>query len=400
MQSSDLVLTPETRLVLATAGGASSTALDAVPRSGIRWDAVVQVAMHERGVSGVWGTLREYPGVSVPPEVAATFERLALGSRMRMTWLAHRLDETVRAFGAAGIPVMLLKGAALGQTVYRSLAERQMGDLDLLVPDDKVAEARRVALEVGWRTTERELEQAFYASHHHLPPMRDGRAEDLHLEIHTQLLPEGSPFEFSASSVWQRARYLDAAHAAVPSAVDQVLHVGIHFAWGHMMTQGAWQAFRDLYQVSRQPGFDWHAVVERARQVGAVSATYWTLAMARAAAGVPVPGSVLTSLRPRRNGMILASLGRHLGALMDPLALPCPSTSLSGRLWLSAMKGDIGGRAIITPWGREHLNFVVLPRPASTHHAGMGGYLRRLGRSLGYLSTLVQGQRAGIRRTH
>lgn len=391
MQPAHLVLTPETRLVLATAAGAASPVLQHAWSPDLRWDGVLKVAVHERAVSGAWAALRQHAGQAMPDEAVRAFERLTLGTRLRMTWLAHRLDETVKAFDAAGVPVVLLKGAAVGSTVYRSIAERQMGDLDLLVPPDKAAAARQAALQVGWGTTEREREEAFYAGHHHLPPLRDHRTPDLQLEIHTGLFPEGHPYALVASDVWRDARFHPATGAYVPSPVDQVLHICIHFGWAHMMSQGAWQAFRDLGQISSQRGFDWGAVVEGARRIGAVGVSYWTLALARAAGGVAVPADVLAALGPRRNGAVLAALGRHLGLLMDPLATPCPSYALSHRLWLSALRDDIGNKPVTTPWARDELNFVVRrhPDPSSRHWLarhlfGMGDYLR-------YARTLTRG---------
>lgn len=391
MHPTDLVLTPETRLVLATAGGPQSPALAFVPPEGLRWEAVVQLALHERGLPGVWATLRERSEFGIPAEVAAMLERMALGSRARMTWLAHRLDETVAAFGAAGIPVMLLKGAALGNTAYRSLAERQMGDLDLLVPADMALVARDVALANGWLPTERELQEDFYAGHHHLPPLRDARTPDLHLEIHTELLPLGNPFGLVTSEIWSNASPIPGLRASVPSLTDQVLHIVVHFAWAHLLSQGTWQAFRDLMQLSARPGFDWSAVVVGARRIGATSACYWSLALARSAGGVPVPPDVLAALRPQRSTAVLVALGRHLGMLMDPLAARCPSYALSHRLWRSAMRDDIANRYVVMPWARDDIKLEVR-HPSEGSHPWVTRHLGRFGAYLDYVRMLATGR--------
>jgi hypothetical protein len=384
MMPSQLVLRPETRFVFATAGGPTAPLLERVSPATLRWGGVLKVAVHERAVAGVRDAIVHHAALAVPAEVTAAMDRLTLAARVRMTWLAHRLDETVAALTAAGVPVMLLKGAGVGSTAYRSIAERQMGDLDLLVPADAAEAARAAALGCDWLPTDHEDRKAFYAGHYHLPPLRDRKAPDLWLELHTGLLPAGNPFALDADAIWSAARPVAGSAAVVPSPVHQVLHLCTHFGWSHAMSQGAWQAFRDLRQLVAQEAFVWAEVVAEARRANAASVCYWTFALARAAGGVAVPPEVLAELRPRRSDAVLAALGRHLGLLMDPLATPCPSRSLSRRLWRSALRDDLAGRKAILPWEREELFDLPgerAPDPsvrawAGRHILGAGDYLR------------------------
>ena len=384
MMSSELVLRPETRFVFATAGGSAAPLLQQVSSTSLRWGGVLKVAVHERAVGGVRAAMTQHDDLAAPAEVTAAMDRLALAARVRMTWLAHRLGKTVSALTAAGVPVMLLKGAGVGCTAYRSIAERQMGDLDLLVPADAAEAARAAALGCDWLPTDHEDRRAFYEGHYHLPPLRDRQAPDLWLELHTGLLPAGNPFGLEPGAVWSGARPLPGSAAVVPSPVHQVLHLCTHFGWSHMMSQGAWQAFRDLQQIVAQDGFAWAGVVAEARRASATNVCYWTFALARAAGGVAVPRDVLADLRPRRHRAVLAALGRHLCLLMDPLATPCPSRSLSRRLWRSALRDDIAGRKVTLPWEREQLFELPgerAPDPslrawATRHVLGAGDYIR------------------------
>jgi hypothetical protein len=87
--------------------------------------------------------------VDVPdPAARAT---LVAGHRAAAAVVALVERETaplLAALGAAGIPALLLKGAALWRTVYAP-GERLARDLDLLVPGERFAEARRVAGAAG-----------------------------------------------------------------------------------------------------------------------------------------------------------------------------------------------------------------------------------------------------------
>jgi hypothetical protein len=389
-----LPVSAETRFVLATAGGAGAVGLrDAASRDGLRWGALIRVATHERAVIRVQASLVAEARVPPPPPVAAALEAMALANRVRMGYLAHRLDETVAALTDGGIPVVLLKGAAVGTTVYRSIAERQMGDLDLLVPVELAGEARRVALRGGWLPSEHEARGAFYAEHYHLPPLRDAKVGDVWLELHTGLLPAGHPYDLMAADVWSAAQPARPGHAAlVPSAAHQVLHLCMHFGWAHMMSQGAWQAFSDLQQLVERGNVDWPALVREARLRRASNVCFWALHLARRVGGVAVPPEAEEALRPRRSRVVLEALARHLSVVIDPIAAPCPSGRIRRGLWRAAMRDDIGGRRVTEPWEREHL-FPLAGEgsPAASRPAWLVRHLRSAGDYLRYVRRLMPG---------
>ena len=61
------------------------------------------------------------------------------------------LVHALRALSNAGVPVIVLKGAALAATIYPSLAHRPMGDADLLVRPGDRDWARAVLEAIGYR---------------------------------------------------------------------------------------------------------------------------------------------------------------------------------------------------------------------------------------------------------
>ncbi|MCB1056470.1 MAG: nucleotidyltransferase family protein [Acidobacteria bacterium] len=65
------------------------------------------------------------------------------------TALALGTEALTRPLRGAGIPVLLLKGAALLRTVYGDPGRRSMGDVDLLVPPERWREALQVVRSTG-----------------------------------------------------------------------------------------------------------------------------------------------------------------------------------------------------------------------------------------------------------
>ena len=71
--------------------------------------------------------------------------------------LFQELERILRMLEAAGIPVIVLKGAALAQTIYPDIALRPMTDLDLLVLQKDLDRAVTLIRESGYQLVVRYL---------------------------------------------------------------------------------------------------------------------------------------------------------------------------------------------------------------------------------------------------
>jgi hypothetical protein len=247
-----------------------------------------------------------------------------------------------------------------------------MRDVDLLVRPADAWRAQRLLQGAGWTAADAgEDAEARYRDHHHLPTLVDGRGTELGLELHTALFPRGHPFRLDAADVWARALPLDAG-ARLPSPEDLAIHLALHFAWSHQARSGAWRSFSDLTALASGGGVHWGALVELARDARAASCCYWTLRLARAAAGVPVPAGVLAELRPRGGAARLAALERHLLAGLLPDGRGCPSVRLARAAWTAAVQPERAGHGAVRPWAFD-------PAPAAATGAAA---LRRAARRL------------------
>ncbi len=99
--------------------------------------------LESTGFAGMfWSRLTGPQRQALPPPVRETLVTAHLGLVARAAGLQHGLGECLVRLKDVGVPVILLKGAALANTVYADAAERPMSDLDLLVPDEALERAR------------------------------------------------------------------------------------------------------------------------------------------------------------------------------------------------------------------------------------------------------------------
>lgn len=159
-------------------------------------------------------------------------DRCAALEAFREAWarnlgLVTAAGPAVEALGAAGIPVVLLKGAALAFGAYASPGLRPMSDVDLLVPARAAAGARRVVEEAGYVPVERHGEGFLDSVHGIAFRGPDGLEVDLHWHALLERPSEAADGLFFEDAA---PLSLPGLAALAPTPESHLLLVAIH-AW-------------------------------------------------------------------------------------------------------------------------------------------------------------------------
>lgn len=130
-------------------------------------------------------------GVALPRDADRALRALVLRHRLMARVRGRALREVLAAFGAAGVPVVVLKGAALAHLLYPAPYLRPMHDLDLLVAPADALRAQRLLADRGFGAP---LPEDGIRAGHHLPPA--GRVEagvPIYVEVHHTLFGRDAP---------------------------------------------------------------------------------------------------------------------------------------------------------------------------------------------------------------
>lgn len=222
-------------------------------------------------------------------ETALRHDTETVARRNLRRWRA--LAGVVEVLGEHRVPVIVLKGACLAETVYGNVALRPMRDLDLLVPLDRLDEVDAVFRGIGLRPGPWNGEYYRRTHYHYL--YRDERGEAI--EVHWHVATAARAARIDIGAVW--ARSLPAAIAGhqvrVLCAEDLFLHLAMHLAM-HDLGMGL-LAVADLDALLRRAGagMDWDALFSRAREWGVLRAAQVALLFAHQLLNAPVPAVVL-----------------------------------------------------------------------------------------------------------
>jgi hypothetical protein len=258
----------------------------------------------------------------VPAAVRSALERAYLASSARSLFMVEAQERVLGALLAADVPALLLKGGALVETVYPDPAQREMLDIDILVPAEQLDQATAALAPLGYRPhretdgTGPESTQLQPDKHH--GPALVGEERLTAVELHHHITIPGEGERFDLDEMWRRARTSRRGDHLLPSPEDLLLHVSLHFtrnrlggSYGRRHTGGALAQICDIARIVEREPVDWELLTSAARSYGLQTRVFLALFAAHEL-GVPIPQARLAELAP-------AGFDRGLGRRMVAL---------------------------------------------------------------------------------
>ena len=243
---------------------------------------------------------------SFPPIPQWALRHLELAHKSSVAqWLGHmaHLQQMLSALRDDDIPVVVLKGLGLAESLYPRPAMRLAGDIDLLVPRPALDRAERVLETLGFHGPESvSLREAYRDHHHHLAPMTHENTGAL-VEIHWAIAPTSRPQQLDVQGLWERARHTEIAGLPCMTLPleDQLLHLCLHFVTDRQSPQpGSILQLCDIALFQQRYGdtIRWDVLAERGMQSSLQFPVYVALYAARLVVGVAGPEEPLRALRP------------------------------------------------------------------------------------------------------
>ena len=256
----------------------------------------------------------------VPPDVQADLRQAYYATTARNLLLYHELSRLLTALSAPPqsptpniqypisniqppIPVILLKGAALAATLYPSIGLRPMGDLDLLVPEERLAEAVARLKALGYVQPHPEMAAGLNALAGHHVNLQGGRDVHLPVELHWPLV--SGEHDWRSPSLpwfWQQTEPCPNLQSLIsnpqypisnpqspahdpPSVIitltptAHLLYLSAHLMLQHGEARSALRWFYDIYLLVKRSGqrSQWDEAVARAREFRWAPALYAAL---------------------------------------------------------------------------------------------------------------------------
>ena len=285
------------------------------------WDLLIAKAYTEGVAPLVYWTLSKSGKFSSLPDSARNSLRaMYSGTWMHNQKILKELEVLARLFDQADIPVVVLKGACFALTIYPDIGLRPMGDLDILVPKAKLAEAVKIAISLGYADTLPEASPGLnHLLSHHACLQKMGE-HPISLEIHHSLVANKSfIYSVPVDWFWTQTELLGVSLQTKITGLQMLTPAAqILFAATHAMLQhgGKNVPLRWFYDLDRliqvySEHLDWDLLLSQARQFEWSSALDAALSQMVAYFNTPIPAQVRASLSQQ------SDRHQHLVALMQ-----------------------------------------------------------------------------------
>jgi hypothetical protein len=287
---------------------ALEAAREVAAQGDVAWQALFEIA-YASGLAPLFYAIVRGQGL-LPPEVEDELRLAYFASARRNVILFHELEGVVRHLADVGVPVVLLKGAALAEPVYANQAVRPVGDFDLLVRHEDMSTALDALAALGYEPTSAEARAGDTLAYENEVALTKPDEASCLLELHWSLFD--SPYYQHAMPMdwfWQSAQPLEIGQVSTlmlgPEAL--MLHLCGHLALHHGgrdKLSPKW--LYDVAAVIASYGerLNWDEVLERAQAYDLVLSLQRVLSEMSDEWDVPMPAGVLErlrSLRPSRD---------------------------------------------------------------------------------------------------
>lgn len=255
---------------------------------------------------------------AVPHEIWFEIRKLYLGNITRNLRLYGELGRIVPFLRAEQIPVIALKGLHLAQAVYRNIALRRIGDMDILVPLALVPRAWELLVAHGYQNPPgHTVDFDMQTKHQYHVLLRLIKPRPAAVEMHWSLTRPNERESLSIGDIqgiWDRSTPIDLGGIKMSglSPEDLLLHLCLHTSYHHRFEFGLQPSCDIAWTIDHfGAALDWELLGKQARNRGWERGVTLALRLACDLMGARVPEVVWATLKNGESAGPMVALARE-----------------------------------------------------------------------------------------
>jgi Uncharacterised nucleotidyltransferase len=252
------------------------------------WTGILCAARAERLLASLAHRL---DGLALPDSVQSALDTARADAEVGRTEALWEAEMARRVLAPLDVPVVLLKGTAFVAAGLDAGQGRLIGDLDILVPRDRLDEVEAALLAAGWDWVKPDpYDDAYYRRWmHELPPLIH-RDRDRMIDVHHTILPPTARPTPAAAALIADSRSLENG-LRVLCPEDMIVHAAAHLLADGDLAGGLrnlWDIRCLTMEFGDDPAF-WPQLARRAATHGLTVAVERALRLATDIFAAPIP---------------------------------------------------------------------------------------------------------------
>ncbi len=263
---------------------------------GLDWNLLLDKARREGISSLLYRNLKERDRI-VPLRILKELKKDYINTAATNLLLLDELGKVLSALKDELVPVIVLKGGALLDTIYKDIGLRPLTDIDLLIKEEDFPRAQNVLRGMGYRNTPSYPEDF----------IKGEVIVDLHWDLIniTRVRSRKMAHSVELDEIWENSRPTKVANieARVLSPEDMVMELSLHLTLHHGLSRMVWFMDIALLVSFYSDEIDWDRLVKKSKKYRLMRLLYYTFCYLRELLGVELPEEVITELTPSRWGL-------------------------------------------------------------------------------------------------
>lgn len=232
----------------------------------------------------------------------------------------QELARVLLALANAQVPTVVLKGAVLAATIYPNVALRPMGDLDLLIPRERLAQATAALTALGYEAEKPEIGRGLTNLVTYEANFDLASGPPIHVELHWNLIGgDASRYKPRIDWFWEQTEpiTLSGVPTLTLTPTAHFLYLAAHLLLKHGGTSIRLLWLYDLHLLAAHyiEHLDWDELFKQAREFHWLAAVRNTFLRLQACFATPLPQRVQELLGEGSGEEDLQDLPRESGDL-------------------------------------------------------------------------------------
>ncbi len=264
----------------------------------LNWEQILQMAVQHRVLPLLYRYLQENGLNQIPSESLRHLQSLYYKQVMRNHRLTKLLHHLLAILDDQGIRAIPLKGPVLAVMAYDDLCLRSFTDIDLLVPEAQLFQAKELICAQGYWSALGLLtsETVFRRTRHayNLFPLEKGRGA---VDLHWAITKRHFAFPLDTAQLWDRLVTIDVTGTSTHSLPPEetllltCVHSTVHY-WAEL----GW--ISDVAAlVERHTALEWSRLLSQTRALHSERMLLLGLNLAHELLGTPLPPNVAEQIR-------------------------------------------------------------------------------------------------------
>jgi len=223
---------------------------------------------------------------------------------MRNVCMMHTLERIAERSNKAGVPFLVLKGAALNLVLYERPDDRPMGDLDLLIKPEDLDRTLELLAALGCVRGEPLVREDFFPRFYYETEFKLGDIRPVRIDLHVRpFRPLRYAQRVPTRALWEQAQPVQIGRATVlvPSAAEMLIHLAVHSAV-HGNGRRLWLEDIKRWVDARRDDIDWDRFAATVEAWGLTLPTVEGIRETESRLGRVCPSQVMRRLSTQRVG--------------------------------------------------------------------------------------------------